>query len=352
MSNKPSSVVTISNPNDRPNSAAAHKKGAASMSVNLAPERALTPEPSEASTTPLMGNNLPGTSNTTNADPGNPAVQPAPTESKDEGPPEPWTGLDLGGIRLKNLSPAMFAFAHITSLFINHNNLSVLPPEIGQLRNLTTLDATANELTALPTEIGLLNKLEELLLFDNHITTLPQEIGALYKLTFLGIEGNPIEERTRKLLADEGTEAVVAHYRDNATHTSSPPERQWITVEPDVSDPSAGKQESFTVLTYNILCPSFAPPSAYKYTPSWALDWQYRKQTILQEIVNASADVVCLQEVDVETFTEWLYPQLSEHGYSGAHYPRSRAKTMSPEERKLVDGCCTFWKDDRYVVSN
>jgi CCR4-NOT transcription complex subunit 6 len=255
--------------------------------------------------------------------------------------------LDLGGIHLKTLSPAIFAFAHITALYVNHNNLTALPPGIGRLRHLTILDATANELTAIPAEIGCLFNLTELLLFDNHITTLPSEVGMLFKLVTLGIEGNPIEERLRKMIADDGTEALVAHFRDNSPVTTSPPERQWVDVDADIDSPSSGKQESFTVLTYNILCSHFATTAMYKYTPNWALDWNYRKQTILNELTNASADVVCLQEVDVATYSEYLLPALQEHGYEGTHYPRSRAKTMTPEEQAKVDGCCIFWKAEK-----
>lgn len=295
----------------------------------------LTPEMSEPSTTPGLNN----------ADPATPAQAPAPT--KDDTPVEPWTGLDLGGIRLKTLSTAMFSFSHITSLYINHNALTSLPAAISNLRHLTLLDATANELATLPPELGVLCKLKELLVFDNHLTTLPAELGTLYQLETIGIDGNPLEERLKKIVADEGTTALITHLRDTCPVGPAPPERQWIEIEPDSSSPSAGKQESFTVLTYNILCHSFAPGSTYSYTPSWALDWGYRKQTILQEIINASADVVCLQEIDGEQYADYFYPQLKQHGYEGCHFPRTRARTMQPEEAKMVDGCCTFWKDDR-----
>ena len=281
-------------------------------------------------------------------DPAAPAQAPASTQEK-EGSNEPWTGLDLGGIKLRTLSTALFAFSHITSLYINHNNISSLPPAISNLRQLTLLDATGNDLSTIPPEVGVLCKLKDLLLFDNHLTTLPPELGTLYQLETLGIEGNPMEERLRKILAEEGTSALIIQLRDSCPVGPGPPERQWIDVEPDVSSPTSGRQESFTVLTYNILCPSFAPGTTYSYTPSWALEWSYRKQTILQEIINASADVVCLQEIDGEQYADYFYPQLKVHGYEGCHYSRTRSRTMSAEEAKMVDGCATFWKDDRYV---
>lgn len=346
MSNK-SSSITISDPNIRPTSAAStqltphiqpngiHKKNTSLSVLSASTERTDTPPPGEAVSTPGP-----------QVDPATPAAIPAP-EKEDDGPSEPWTGLDLGGIKLRTLSPAMFAFSHITSLYINHNALTSLPPSISSLRQLTLLDATANDLNSIPPEIGVLCKLKDLLLFDNHLTTLPAEIGTLYQLETLGIDGNPMEEKLKRILAEDGTSALVHHLRDTANVTSAPPERQWIEIEPDVSSPAEGKQESFTVLSYNILCHHFAPGSTYSYTPAWALDWNYRKQTILQEIINASADVVCLQEIDGEQYAEFFYPQLKQHGYDGSHYSRTRARTMSIDEATKVDGCATFWKDDR-----
>jgi hypothetical protein len=48
-------------------------------------------------------------------------------------------------------------------------------------------------------------------------------------------------------------------------------------------------------MCYNTLCDKYATPQAYGYTPSWALAWEYRKELLLQDILNYSADIVCLQ---------------------------------------------------------
>jgi CCR4-NOT transcription complex subunit 6 len=345
MTHKPAAVAIL-NPNDnnRPASAQGigspapgtpngHRKNVLSVASNA---------PSAAPSPPVNG----GKDHDTSADPMNPAQPPAPASKPDDASYEPWTGLDLGGIHLKTLSPSLFTFVHITSLYINHNNLKVLPPAISNLRNLTLLDATSNELTALPPEIGMLSKLKELLLFDNQLDSLPTEIGGLYQLEVLGIEGNPMDEFVRKTVAENGVPALIAHYRD-MHQSDSPPERAWIEVEPDL-ELDGGSTESFTTLSYNILCPSFAPSSSYAYTPAWALEWQYRKETLLEELINASADIVCLQEIDSEQYAEWFYPKLKERGYDGAHYPRSRARTMSPDDAKLIDGCATFWKREKF----
>ncbi|EIW72152.1 hypothetical protein TREMEDRAFT_41543 [Tremella mesenterica DSM 1558] len=343
-SNNKSSTVTISDPNNRPPSAASnitngfHKKNALSM-ASTADRMRSPPPPSESSMTATVDN----------ADPATPAQPPAPTKEEDQAP-EPWTGLDLGGIRLKTLSKSLFSFSHITALYINHNAITVLPPAISNLRSLTILDATSNELTTLPPELGVLCKLKDLLLFDNHLTTLPFELGSLYQLETLGIDGNPMKDQFRKLLAEEGTTGLIEFLRDTCPLPPAPPERLWIPVEDDIAEIGTGKQETFTVLSYNILCHHFAPGSSYSYTPAWALDWGFRKQTILAEIVNAAADVVCLQECDHEQFSDFFLPELQQHGYEGSHFSRSRARTMAAEEAKQVDGCATFWKNSTFSL--
>lgn len=68
-----------------------------------------------------------------------------------------------------------------------------------------------------------------------------------------------------------------------------PAEREWIQLEEETS------QEVFTIMCYNTLCEKYATPQVYGYTPSWALAWSYRKDLLLQDILNYSADIVCLQ---------------------------------------------------------
>ncbi|KAJ8938670.1 hypothetical protein NQ318_020368 [Aromia moschata] len=44
------------------------------------------------------------------------------------------------------------------------------------------------------------------------------------------------------------------------------------------------KPRIFTVMCYNVLCDKYATRQMYSYCPSWALDWDYRKKGILEEI--------------------------------------------------------------------
>lgn len=219
-------------------------------------------------------------------------------DGKDKKEGNTWTTIDMGGMNLKNVSPELFRYTFLTTLYIPHNALTSLPSSISRLVNLTLLDASSNKLASLPAELGLLTHLRDLFLFDNHLTSLPAELGTLHLLDTLGIEGNPLPETMRTLLEKEGTSALISYLRDSCPVPLPPPERDWVTIEADsfpTMNPTKPPDETFSLLCYNILCEKYATGQMYGYTPSWALAWDYRKELILQEVMNYSADILCLQ---------------------------------------------------------
>ena len=105
--------------------------------------------------------------------------------------------------------------------------------------------------------------------------------------------------------------------------------------------------EKFSVLTYNTLCDRYATSSQYGYAPSLALSWDYRKELILQEVRAQNADIVCLQEVDMDSYNEYFRVNLAYNDYKGVFWPKSRARTMAEKEAKAVDGCATLYKGQK-----
>lgn len=207
-----------------------------------------------------------------------------------------WTTLDIGGMHLKNLSPELFRYSFLTTLYIPHNALSELPVAISKLTHLTHLDASSNKLTSVPPELGLLTRLRELYLFDNHLTSLPPQLGTLHLLDTLGIEGNPLPDTLRSLVEKDGTSGLISYLRDSCPVQDPPPERPWLTIEPDaLPQPDKRPEETFSLMCYNVLCDRYATPQLYGYTPSWALSWEYRKELILQEVLLYGSDIICLQ---------------------------------------------------------
>lgn len=260
----------------------------------------------------------------------------------------------MGGVNIKNIPPTsgLFSFTFLTTLYLNHNSLSSIPPEIAKLRHLELLDLSGNNLTVLPTELGMCTQLRELYLFDNHITTIPAELGSLHQLQTLGVEGNPLDQSLKQLVQKDGTQALVSYLRDSCPVPSPPPERVWKQLispaerEALVSDPTA---EKFSVLCYNILCEKYATERLYGYTPSWALSWEYRRELILTEVMNYDADFICLQEVDIAQYEDYFMKHLVGQDYEGVYSPKGRYKTMNATDQRQVDGCATFYKKSKCV---
>ncbi|KAK9464638.1 Endonuclease/exonuclease/phosphatase [Lipomyces arxii] len=254
-----------------------------------------------------------------------------------------WSALDLGGQGIRNISPSLFNYQFLQKLYINHNRLTAIPAAICKLSQLMILDISGNLLTTLPSEIGLMKSLKMLLMIDNSIQNLPSEMGLLYKLEVLGIEGNPLPESTKSIMAKNGTRGVIHDLRDNGPVSPQPPPRDWIVLEEKESTKSNEEEGIFSVVSYNILCDRYTS-TIYEYTPSWALSWDYRRESIKHEIESYDADIICLQEIDNQTFEDFMLPELASKGYDGYQWLKSRAKTMTPQNKKRVDGCAIFYR--------
>ncbi|CAL1706300.1 unnamed protein product [Somion occarium] len=281
------------------------------------------------------------------------AEAPRPTAPK---PPEnTWNSLDMGGVHIRNIpsTSGLFTFTFLINLYLNHNALISIPPEITRLRHLELLDLSGNNIASVPPELGMLTSLKELYMFDNQITTLPPELGSLHQLRTLGIEGNPLDQSLKSMIQEQGTPSLIAYLRDSCPAPVPPPPRTWqhavtqVEREAMQNDPNV---ETFSVLCYNILCEKAATERMYGYTPSWALAWKYRKDLILEEVKSRDADFVCLQEVDSSQYEEFFLEHLSDQEYEGVYWPKSRYKTMSDADRRMVDGCAIFYKRNKYTL--
>ena len=71
---------------------------------------------------------------------------------------------------------------------------------------------------------------------------------------------------------------------------------------------------------------------------------------IFDEITGRNADIICLQEMDIENYNEFFRPNLATEDYKGVYWPKSRAQTMPEKEAKVVDGCAIFYKNTKYIL--
>ncbi|XP_050300487.1 CCR4-NOT transcription complex subunit 6-like isoform X2 [Anthonomus grandis grandis] len=165
----------------------------------------------------------------------------------------------------------------------------------------------------------------------------------------LGLVGNPLSKDIMTIYSEpNGTQKLLTFMLDNLQVTTpSPPPRPWIPLaRPTNNRPAC----IFTVMCYNVLCDKYATRQMYSYCPTWALNWDYRKKGILEEIQHYSADIINLQEVEMDQFYNFFMPELKAQGYNGIYSPKSRAKHMAESERKYVDGCAIFYRTSKFTL--
>ncbi|KAF3851456.1 hypothetical protein F7725_013228 [Dissostichus mawsoni] len=226
-----------------------------------------------------------------------------PAEEVANGKKSYWAELEISG-RVRSLSPSLWTLTHLTALHINDNNLSRIPPDISNLSHLVFLNLSSNKLRSLPAELGNMGIAFEQQSFTRN--PLSQDILNLYQ-------------------ESDGTRKLLNYMLDNLA-------------------------AAFTVMCYNVLCDKYATRQLYGYCPSWALNWEYRKKGIMEEITSCDADIISLQEVETEQYYTMFLETLKERGYDGYFCPKSRAKLVSEQERKHVDGCAVFYKTEKFTL--
>lgn len=270
-------------------------------------------------------------------------------EEAEAGKPTRWEAMEIRG-PIRNLSSYLWSLTHLTALFLNDNSLQRIPPDITRLCNLQCLDLSGNKLRSLPAELGDMTHLRELLLNHNMLRVLPYELGKLFLLQNLGLAGNPLQPEILAMVNEpNGTSKLLSFLLDNLSVAPRPPDREWISL-PLPDQPRANSRATFNVMSYNILTDKLATRQLYGYCPSWALTWEYRKQAILKEILDSQADIIALQEVEMDQFYNFFIRELQQQGYDGIFTPKSRAKTMGEHERKFVDGCALFFHKQKFAL--
>lgn len=261
-----------------------------------------------------------------------------------------WYSLRIEG-KVRNVSPVLWQFTHLTKLDMHGNNIKIIPNAISNLKSLLLLDISQNLIKTLPNSMGNLLELRELNISYNRIKNLPHSIGRLFNLQALNAEGNDISPQLMSLMSrDNGCQDLLFHLYEHYIHTNSELyekiPRDWMVVDDvEVKEASGG---NVTVMTYNILSETFATTQQYGYCPPWALEWSHRSEQLLEEIGRWLPDIICLQELEKRVYQGNFTIQLEHLGYSGIYSQKSRAKTMYMDQQEHIDGCAIFYKTEYF----
>ncbi|EEE50951.1 hypothetical protein OsJ_31500 [Oryza sativa Japonica Group] len=87
------------------------------------------------------------------------------------------------------------------------------------------------------------------------------------------------------------------------------------------------------------------------YTPTaddigHVLRFECVRQNLMREIIGYHADIICLQEVQLNHFEDFFSPELDKHGYQALYKKRTtEVYTGAPH---AIDGCATFFRRDKF----
>lgn len=91
-------------------------------------------------------------------------------------------------------------WSKLTWVILSENNLTKVPPEIGNLSALTMLNLNYNRLTKMPNEIGRLQNLRSLCLEHNQLLEIPVTLGEMAALDTLDLSNNQLTSIPKSMI--------------------------------------------------------------------------------------------------------------------------------------------------------
>ena len=208
---------------------------------------------------------------------------------------------------------------------------------------LTHVDISCCNLTKLPESIFRLKQLSSLNISWNSLESIPVELGYLKCLRKLEIEGNPGAMIQPYIsLMERGDRALIDFLRNVVRSRPRPGPLAFRPYEVNAGD------VVFKLVSYNIFAPVTMRPYLYPFNQEKYMDYGYRLPLIEAQIDSVQPDVVCCQEVQVQTFEEEFLPMYRERGFDGVFVPKGRIAEKHPDQKKLVMGQSTFYNLERF----
>ncbi|KAL3945669.1 MAG: hypothetical protein SGBAC_000237 [Bacillariaceae sp.] len=157
---------------------------------------------------------------------------------------------------------------------------------------------------------------------------------------------DPFHNRDEAKPSKEGPFFWTQNLGNNASDSIAQRYRQSF---PEFADSNSNKP--FSLLTWNILSQKLYNAHIKRQNDSTGIQqfgysWMERLQWIVDTLASADADIVCLQEVDIELFEQDLLPSMNRLGYDGAVQGGENVQEIKRRKGKgeRAHAVATFWK--------
>lgn len=229
--------------------------------------------------------------------------------------------IDLSENQITDLPPEIGDLADLEVLQIDRNPLTSLPDEIGNLSKMTRLHIRITNLESLPDTISGCESLVELLLWSNKLEKIPSALADLQNLDVIHLDGNRISEIPSTLLDvwSDDTWTGYVNLASNALIVSIPQNMlsdnncYFSDQTATLSDQSVDKGGT---LDYTLLIPPFVQDLQTYTGGELKGSWEIAKPNGQHEsIVAENGDEMSTYIFDQEGDYQVQYRVQSEEGY-------------------------------------
>ncbi|CAJ1949805.1 unnamed protein product [Cylindrotheca closterium] len=158
---------------------------------------------------------------------------------------------------------------------------------------------------------------------------------------------DPIRNKDKARQSKEGPFFWTQNLGANASDAIA---RRYGQSVPDFTYSNSNKKP-FSLLTWNILSQKLYDAQIKRQNDSTGMEqfgysWMERLQWIVETLASVDADIVCLQEVDLEPFNQDLLPSMNRLGYNGAIQGGENVQEINRRKGKgkRAHLVATFWK--------
>jgi mRNA deadenylase 3'-5' endonuclease subunit Ccr4 len=105
---------------------------------------------------------------------------------------------------------------------------------------------------------------------------------------------------------------------------------------------------TFSILQYNILAGNLGTESHFPYVKKNVLDWNFRRNLIVQNVITKDPTIVCMEELN--DYEDYFKPVMFGHGYNSVYSKRPSIHESSWSGVNKFDGCGIFFKSTRFEM--